>query len=72
LELAPVSGFGEGTVRVLRSVVVDDDSQGDQGHLWSCVELGDRWFELDGTCLEEVSFENMVASRVFKGVVGLF
>jgi hypothetical protein len=33
------------------------------------VGLGVRWFELDGKCREEVSFEDRVAPRVLKGVV---
>jgi hypothetical protein len=34
------------------------------------VTLGDRWFELDGMCREEMLFEDMVASRGLQGVVG--
>jgi hypothetical protein len=38
--LDPIFGLGEATVRVLRAVVVDGDSQGDEGHLWNHAELG--------------------------------
>jgi hypothetical protein len=71
-DLDPIFGLGEETVRVLRAGVVDGGSQGEEGRFWSYVGLGDRWFELDGMSRAEVSFEDMVASRVLKGVVGLF
>jgi hypothetical protein len=72
IDLEPIFGLGEETVRVLWTVAVDGGSQGDEGHFWRSVGFGARWFELDGMCREEVSFEDMVASPVLKGVVGLF
>ena len=72
IDLDAIFGLGEETVRVLRAVVVDGGSQGGEGRFWSYVGLGDRWFELDGMSRAEVSFEDMVASRVLKGAMGLF
>jgi hypothetical protein len=72
IDLDPIFGLGEETVLGLRAVVVDGGSQGDEGHIWCYVGLGDRWFELDGMSRAEVSFEDMAASQLLKGVVGLF
>jgi hypothetical protein len=55
-------------MRVLREVVVD----GGDGHFWSYIGMEGRWFELDGLSREEVSFEDVVAPRVLREVVGLF
>jgi hypothetical protein len=72
IDLNPILGLGQETVRVLRAVVVDGGSQGGEGHFWSYVGLGERWFELDRMCRAEVSLEDVVAPRLLKGVVGLF
>jgi hypothetical protein len=46
IDLGPIFGIGSEAVRVLRAVVVHGDSDGEAGHFWSYVGLGDRWWEL--------------------------
>jgi hypothetical protein len=67
-DFAPIFGLAESAIRVLRGVVVD----GGYGHFWSYIGSGDRWFELDELSREEVSFEDVVAPHVLRGVVRLF
>jgi hypothetical protein len=45
---------------------------GDDGHFWSYGGLSGHSFALEGLAREEMSFDDLVASRVPKGVVGLF